>query len=88
MEVHTQFSLEEILCKIHTIERHLGRVRATSSSQEYQARTLDIDILYYDDITVNEADLKIPHPHIHEREFVMKPLKEIFKEEDRKTQRF
>ncbi len=77
VEVHTQFSLEEVLCKIHTIERHLGRVRATSSSQEYQARTLDIDILYYDDIVAQTNQLCVPHPKMTFRKFVLIPLMDI-----------
>jgi 2-amino-4-hydroxy-6-hydroxymethyldihydropteridine diphosphokinase len=38
---------------------------------------VDIDILLYDDLTVDEPDLKIPHPLMHQRDFVMIPLKEI-----------
>ena len=39
--------------------------------------TIDIDILLYDDLTVDEPDLKIPHPLMHERDFVMIPLEEV-----------
>ena len=41
------------------------------------ASPIDIDILIYDDITVDDDDLKIPHPHLYERDFVMRPLNEI-----------
>ena len=44
---------------------------------QYSDRPIDIDILLYDDLTVDERDLKIPHPLMYEREFVMKPLREI-----------
>ena len=44
---------------------------------EYHDRIIDIDILIYDDLKVNEPDLVIPHPLMEEREFVMIPLKEI-----------
>ncbi|MGP1625355.1 2-amino-4-hydroxy-6-hydroxymethyldihydropteridine diphosphokinase [Prevotella koreensis] len=83
----TKYSPREVLMLTQGIERKMGRSKK-SVDGNYSDRVIDIDILYYDDITVNDADLKIPHPHIHEREFVMKPLKEIFKGEDRKTQRF
>ena len=44
---------------------------------QYKDRPIDIDILLYDDITVDEPDLKIPHPLMQERDFVMTPLNEI-----------
>ncbi len=47
----------------------------------YHDRAIDIDILLYDDITVDEPDLKIPHPLMQERDFVMIPLREIMGEE-------
>lgn len=83
----TKYSPREVLMLTQGIERQMGRSKK-SVDGNYSDRVIDIDILYYDDITVNYADLKIPHPHIHKREFVMKPLKEIFKGEDRKTQSF
>lgn len=56
------------------IERELGR---HYKGMAYRDRPIDIDILLYDDLTVDEPDLKIPHPLMHEREFVMTPLNEI-----------
>ena len=47
------------------------------TSHLYKDRPIDIDILLYDDLTIDEPDLKIPHPLMHERDFVMKPLAEI-----------
>ncbi|MBQ7420861.1 MAG: 2-amino-4-hydroxy-6-hydroxymethyldihydropteridine diphosphokinase [Prevotella sp.] len=47
---------------------------------DYHDRPIDIDILLYDNEIIDEPDLKIPHPLMHEREFVMKPLNEIMKE--------
>ena len=49
----------------------------TLHSSLYKDRPIDIDILLYDDLTVDEPDLKIPHPLMQERDFVMIPLKEI-----------
>lgn len=53
------------------------RSLAPSPSRTYHDRIIDIDILLYDDITVDLPELKIPHPLMREREFVMKPLGEV-----------
>lgn len=63
--------LEELLA----IEKSFGRER--KQEERYQGRTLDLDILYYEDKIVREADLKIPHPRIPERRFTLVPLSEI-----------
>ena len=67
----------EVLLLTQQIERDMGR-RQKSVSVGYIDRTIDIDILLYDDLTVDEPDLKIPHPLMHQRNFVMRPLKEIY----------
>ena len=75
----------EVLQITQQIERDMGRRKKTLSSllislfsyKRYSDRPIDIDILMYDDLTVDEPDLKIPHPLMHERDFVMIPLKEI-----------
>lgn len=54
----------------------MGRIEKTVGLQ-YVDRIIDIDILLYDDLHINEPDLVIPHPLMEEREFVMKPLLEI-----------
>ena len=58
------------------IERTLGRTQKSTDGQ-YHDRPIDIDILLYDDLQVNEPDLVIPHPHMNERQFVLQPLSEI-----------
>ena len=84
----------EVLMLTQQIERDLGRekksarltvekstrltVSQKSSDRQYADRPIDIDILLYDDLTVDEPDLKIPHPLMHKRDFVMKPLREIY----------
>jgi 2-amino-4-hydroxy-6-hydroxymethyldihydropteridine diphosphokinase len=72
----TTLTPRQVLRKTQKIERDMGRKKKTSSLQ-YSDRPIDIDILLYDDLTVDEPDLKIPHPRMQEREFVMIPLKEI-----------
>jgi len=56
----------------------LGRTEKSTGGC-YHDRVIDIDILLYDDISVDEPDLKIPHPLMSERDFVMRPLSEIRK---------
>ena len=75
--VETPLSPRQLLEATQRIERDLGRVEKTAEDHEYHDRVIDIDILLYDDITVDEPDLKIPHPLMNERDFVMEPLKEI-----------
>ena len=66
----------EVLLLTQQIEHDLGR-KTKSVSGGYADRTIDIDILLYDELTVDEPDLKIPHPLMHQRDFVMIPLREI-----------
>ena len=68
----------EVLELTQQIERDMGR-RKKSVSGGYADRPIDIDILLYDDLTVDEPDLKIPHPLMQQRDFVMTPLNEISK---------
>lgn len=68
----------EVLLLTQQIERDMGR-KKKSVSGGYADRPIDIDILFYDDLTIDEPDLKIPHPLMHERDFVMIPLNEISK---------
>lgn len=74
--VETDLAPREVLEMTQAIERSLGRTEK-SHGGVYHDRVIDIDILLYDDITLDEPDLKIPHPHMLERDFVMRPLKEI-----------
>ena len=75
----TPLSPHELLTVTQRIERQMGR-RRKSKNGVYHDRIIDIDILLYDDITVNDPDLVIPHPRMYERDFVMVPLKEIIEE--------
>ena len=66
----------QLLAITQNIEREMGRTMKTTDGQ-YHDRVIDIDILLYDDLSVDEPDLVIPHPRMREREFVMVPLREI-----------
>lgn len=71
--VQTALPPRDVLQRILAIELTMGRRRA----EKWGSRTIDIDILFYGDNVVNEADLVIPHPHLHQRKFVLEPLAEI-----------
>ena len=73
---HTTLSPRQVLQLTQQIEREMGRTRK-SADHVYHDRIIDIDILLYDRLTVDEPDLHIPHPLMHQRDFVMKPLQEI-----------
>ena len=75
--VATALAPREVLQATQKIERTLGRRKKTSL--HYQDRPIDIDILLYDDFHIDEPDLKIPHPLMHQRDFVMIPLQELTK---------
>ena len=72
----TSLSPREVLKATQDIERALGRTQKSTDGQ-YHDRPIDIDILLYDDLHVNEPDLVIPHPPMNERQFVLQPLNEI-----------
>lgn len=74
--VETELAPRQLLEATQQIEKDLGRVEKTQDGA-YHDRVIDIDILLYDDLRVDEPDLKIPHPLMSERDFVMKPLGEI-----------
>ena len=73
VEIETDLSPRELLAVCKEIEHSLGRRERV----RYGPREIDLDILLYDDIVVNEPDLQIPHAHLHRRRFVLVPLAEI-----------
>ena len=76
VSIDTILSPHEVLEATQQIERDMGREQK-SMNGEYHDRIIDIDILLYDDMEINEKDLIIPHPLMHQRDFVMIPLREI-----------
>lgn len=73
-KLNTDYSAPELLKKLQEIEVKLGR---KSPHPKNQARTIDLDILLYADLKIDQQDLEVPHPRMWEREFVTVPLKEI-----------
>jgi 2-amino-4-hydroxy-6-hydroxymethyldihydropteridine diphosphokinase len=73
--VETILSPRDLLARAQAVELKLGRDRA--HEKRWGPRTADIDIIAYDDLTLDEPGLILPHPHLFERAFVLKPLAEI-----------
>lgn len=73
LELRTLLSPEELLVELHRIEQEAGRERIV----HWGPRTLDLDILFYDDLVYHSDDLCIPHADLHNRDFVLRPLNEI-----------
>ena len=72
--VETSLSPRELLDVLLRIEQALGRVR---SGVRWGPRTVDLDVLVYDDQVVDEPGLRVPHPRLHERRFTLEPLAEL-----------
>lgn len=73
VRVGTRLSARELLASIRTIESQLGRPQPP----RHGPRLIDIDILFYGDLEMDEPELKIPHPRMHRRAFVLKPLLDV-----------
>ena len=84
-EVATELKAEKLLDALQEVENLLGRNRSeeqkmkAESGERYCSRTLDLDILFYDEEYIATERLKVPHPLIMEREFVKVPLCELLK---------
>ena len=72
--METALSPQDLLNNIISIEESLGRIR---SHEKWMERTMDIDILFYNDEIIDTEHLKIPHPFIHQRKFVLIPMEQL-----------
>lgn len=72
--ISTCFSASDLLKLVLEIEKKLGRVRDGS---KWMARIIDIDILFFNDDIIETNELKVPHPYIEQRRFVLMPMEEI-----------
>ena len=73
IQIQTELSPKKVLEQTLKIEKQLGRERRL----RWGARVIDIDILYYADFILEDSDLHLPHPRLHERRFTLVPLVEI-----------
>ncbi len=71
--VETSLDPAELMVKVLEIENEIGRIR----EQKWGARIIDIDILFYEDQVIETVKLIVPHPFLHQRNFVLIPLMEI-----------
>ncbi|SFX39584.1 2-amino-4-hydroxy-6-hydroxymethyldihydropteridinediphosphokinase [Thermoactinomyces sp. DSM 45891] len=78
-ELETTLSAEELLRRCQEVEQELKRVRVI----RYGPRTIDIDILFYDQLLIQKKDLEVPHPKMKNRSFVVLPLAEIVEDTER-----
>jgi 2-amino-4-hydroxy-6-hydroxymethyldihydropteridine diphosphokinase len=75
LELETDFEPDELLKRTRAIEAAMGRKRV--KGKRWGSRIIDLDILLFDNQTVSKRTLKIPHPEMHKRRFVLLPLSEL-----------
>lgn len=73
--METELGAQDLIKALLDIENDLGRIR--SKNKGFEARLIDIDILFFDEEIVHSKTLKIPHPELHKRKFVLQPLHDI-----------
>lgn len=71
--VHTGLPPRALLAALKELERRMGRTPA----RRWGPRAIDLDLLLYDDLALDEGDVRVPHPHLFQRAFVLVPLAEI-----------
>lgn len=76
VEVETPLSPGELLPVTQQLEKEAGRIQKTAADG-YSDRPIDIDILFFNDLIIQDEQLQIPHPYIAKRDFVLLPLVEI-----------
>jgi 2-amino-4-hydroxy-6-hydroxymethyldihydropteridine diphosphokinase len=75
IEIETTLDPHALLFTLHKVEKKFGRDRA--SEIRWGPRTLDLDLIAYDDVSIQKPELTLPHPRLFERAFVLVPLAEI-----------
>ncbi len=73
--IDTLYSAEDVMQKLLTIENELGRLR--NLGEGYESRTIDLDVIFYDDQVIDWEMITTPHPQMHKRKFVLQPLHDI-----------
>ncbi len=76
VEIETDFAPDKLLLRLQTIEKAMGR-KKTPQTKKWASRKIDLDILLFDNYIVDSQHLKIPHPEIPNRRFVLLPLSEL-----------
>ena len=73
--LETEFKPTKVMRELIAIEKSLGRTRPKDKG--YESRTIDLDIIFYGDVVMESKTLKLPHPEMHKRKFVLQPLSDI-----------
>lgn len=76
IEIETEFSPTQLLHRLQNIELAMGRKR-TPDTKKWASRTIDLDLLLFDNQTIDSRTLKVPHPELQNRRFVLLPLSEL-----------
>ena len=74
--IETEFTPEQLLRRLKAIEQAMGR-KKKAPAKRWASRTIDLDILFFDNRVIDSPSLKIPHPELHNRRFVLLPLSEL-----------
>jgi 2-amino-4-hydroxy-6-hydroxymethyldihydropteridine diphosphokinase len=80
IEVETELNAEVLMRRLLAIERVMGRKRVKGRKQtrgKYRARIIDLDLLFFNKETIDTRTVKVPHPRLHERRFVLAPMSEL-----------
>ena len=80
VEVETELSAEVLMRRLLALERIMGRKRVKGRKQsrgKYRPRIIDLDLLFFNKETIDTRILKVPHPRLHERRFVLAPMSEL-----------
>ncbi len=75
IEIETECSADELLKRLKSIETAMGRKRVRG--KRWGSRIIDLDILFFDSEIINKRNLKVPHPEVQNRRFVLSPLSEL-----------
>jgi 2-amino-4-hydroxy-6-hydroxymethyldihydropteridine diphosphokinase len=75
VEIETESGADELLKRLKQIETAMGRKRVRG--KRWGSRIIDLDILFFDNEIINKRALKVPHPELHNRRFVLAPLSEL-----------
>jgi len=73
VRLETELEARELLWHLLLIEKRMGRIR----TQRWGPRSIDLDLLFHGDESIEETDLRVPHPEAHNRAFVLLPLQEL-----------
>lgn len=74
IQVTTALNASTLIIELLAIEKKLGRIRG---SEGYESRTMDLDVLFFNNAVLSEENLTIPHPRLHLRKFVLVPMNEV-----------